>query len=82
MELPGQRRMQNVVHERGFPCAGNAGDAGHDTQGKVHINPLEVVGGCALDGNMANGFTALWWNFNGGTAGQVVPGDASSVFFQ
>ena len=38
-----QPLVQNVIHQRAFAAAGNAGNASQQPQGKLHINALEVV---------------------------------------
>src|SRR6185437_2872980 len=43
IEIGGERAVQNIVDERGFAGAGDAGDHGEKAEGKLHVNIFEIV---------------------------------------
>ena len=53
VEPLGQDLVEGVDDQRRFAGAGNAGDAGYDAEGNLHVDVLEVVLRCADDAQQA-----------------------------
>ena len=43
VELVGQHRVENLIHERRFAGSGDAGHAGHHAEGKPDVDVLQIV---------------------------------------
>ena len=74
VESLGQGLVQGVEHQGRFSRPGDPGDAGHDPQGDVHVNVLEVVGAGPPDAQLPRGLAARCRQRDRQAAGQVVAG--------
>ena len=76
VEFAGEGAVENVVDEGAFAGAGDAGDDGHDADGKFDGEVLEVVAVCAFDGDPFAGERAGDEAMEGGDfAGEIAAGE-------
>ena len=72
----GERAVKNVVDERAFAAAADAGDDGHDAEGNADGDVLQVVLAGAGDGEPLAGERArLGALQHGGGAGEIAAGE-------
>ena len=77
VDLLGQRLVKNFVDQGTFPRAGNPGDAGHDSQGDIHVYIFQVVFRRPPDGQETCGLPPFRGHGNFFPAGQIVSGDGA-----
>ena len=80
VNLFGQRTIKNIVHQGGFPAAGDTRDHDETPQREFHVHTFQIVLCGTVD---ADEFTAALaplgrgWNLSG--AGQILPGERVRV---
>ncbi len=75
VEQVGEAAVQDVLHQRGLPGPGHAGEAGEDPERDRDIYVLEVVVTGTSYGEEVPVVLPPRGNGNGAPPGQVVPGD-------
>ena len=72
--------IENVVDQRGFAGAGNAGDDGEQAEREFDVDVFQVVGVGTEDfERFAVGFAALRWHGNFQVAGEITSGERICV---
>ena len=79
LEVPGHRPVERVVHERGFPGAGDPGHAGQSVQRDPHRDVLQVVRARAREDEGAPALPARERQGDGVAAAQVARGQRARI---
>ena len=82
VDFLGQRAIKNIVDERGFAAAGNAGDDDEAAQRKFDGDVLEVVFARAVhDELLAVAVAAAGGRFDAHGAREILAGERSGISF-
>ena len=79
VQLPRERLVEHLIHQRALAGTGDSRDHGHDAQRKGNINMLQVVHRRAADREPPGRFPALLRDLDPARAGEILPCEGGRI---